>query len=60
MCYILYANLEVNVMDVDVFSARDLRNNAGQLLKDARNGRLSLITKHGVPLVLAVPFDSHL
>jgi predicted HTH domain antitoxin len=47
-------------MDVDVFSARDLRNNTGQLMKDAENGRLSLITRHGVPMILAVPFDSQL
>lgn len=44
--------------DVDVFSARDLRNNTGQLIRDAENGRLSLITKRGVPMILAVPFDS--
>lgn len=46
--------------DVDVFSARDLRNNTGQLIKDAEKGQLSLITKHGIPTILAVPFDSQL
>jgi prevent-host-death family protein len=46
--------------DVDVFSARDLRNNTGQLIKDAEKGQLSLITKHGAPRILAVPFDSQL
>jgi prevent-host-death family protein len=46
--------------DVDVFSARDLRNNTGQLMKDAEQGRLSIITKHGHPMILAVPFDSQL
>lgn len=45
---------------VDVFSARDLRNRAGGLLKDAADGRLSLITKHGHPAALAVPFDAQL
>jgi prevent-host-death family protein len=46
--------------DLDVFSARDLRNNTGQLIKDAENGRLSIITKHGHPMILAVPFNSQL
>ncbi len=42
---------------VDVFSARDLRQRSGELLKDAENGQLALITKHGRPAILAVPFD---
>lgn len=45
---------------VDVFSARDLRNRAGGLLKDAAEGKLSVITKHGHPAALAVPFDAQL
>ncbi len=47
-------------MDVDVYSARDLRNNTGQLIKEAEMGHLSLITKHGVPMLLAVPFNAQL
>ncbi len=43
-----------------VFSARDLRNRSGGLLNQAKRGGLSLITKHGRPAVLAVPFDSRL
>jgi len=45
---------------LDVFSARDLRNRPGGLLKDADEGRLSVITKHGRPAALAVPFDTEL
>ena len=45
---------------LDVFSARDLRNRSGALLKDAQEGILSVITKHGHPAALAVPFDSRL
>ncbi len=45
---------------VDVFSARDLRQRSGELLKDAENGQLALITKHGRPAILAVPFDERL
>ena len=46
--------------DLDVFSSRELRNNTGQLIKDAEKGRLSIITKHGRPKILAVPFNSQL
>ena len=45
---------------VDVFSVRDLRQRSGELLKDAEDGRLALITKHGRPAILAVPFDERL
>jgi len=45
---------------VDVFSARDLRNRAGGLLKDAEAGILAVITKHGRPTAIAVPFDTEL
>jgi prevent-host-death family protein len=46
--------------DLDVFSARELRNNTGQLIKDAEKGHLSIITKHGHPMILAIPFNSQL
>lgn len=46
--------------DVDVFSARDLRNNTGKLIQDAEKGQLSLITRHGKPMILAVPLDAQL
>ena len=45
---------------LDVFSVRDLRQRSGDLLKDAENGQVALITKHGRPAILAVPFDSRL
>ncbi len=44
----------------DVFTARDLRNRSGELLRDAEEGRLAVITKHGRPMILAVPFDQRL
>lgn len=43
-----------------VFSARELRQRAGELFRDAEQGRLSVITKHGRPAILAVPFDDRL
>ncbi|MCP3662693.1 MAG: type II toxin-antitoxin system prevent-host-death family antitoxin [Gammaproteobacteria bacterium] len=45
---------------LDVFTARDLRNRTGELLKDAEAGQVSLITKHGKPAILAIPFDKWL
>lgn len=44
----------------DVFSARELRQRAGELFRDAEEGRLSVITKHGRPAILAIPFDERL
>ena len=45
---------------VDVFSVRDLRQRSGDLLKNAENGQVAVITKHGRPAILAVPFDARL
>jgi prevent-host-death family protein len=42
---------------IEVFSVRDLRARSGDLLKDAELGQMSLITKHGRPAILALPFD---
>jgi len=49
--------MELAMEQFDVFTARDLRNRSGELLKDAEAGQLSIITKHGKPAILAVPFD---
>lgn len=45
---------------LNVFSARDLRLRSGELLDEAAAGRVALITKHGRPAFLAVPFDDRL
>lgn len=45
---------------VDVFSVRDLRIRSNEYLKDAEMGRLSIVTKHGKPMILGVPFDKKL
>lgn len=41
---------------MDIYSVRDLRNHSSRLMKDAEEGRLSIITKRGKPAILAVPF----
>ena len=45
---------------MDTFSIRDLRERTGDLVRDAEAGKLSIITKHGQPVFLAVPFDESL
>ena len=45
---------------VAIFSARDLRNRSGDLLRGAESGQLALVTKHGRPAFLAIPFTERL
>lgn len=45
---------------IGVLSARDLQQRSGELFKDAEEGRLVLIKKHGRPSILAAPFDERL
>ena len=39
---------------------RDLRERTGDLVREAEGGRLSLVTKHGHPVFVAVPLDDDL
>ena len=45
---------------VDVFTVRDLRERTGKLIRDAEQGKVSLVTKHGRPAFVAIPFDKRL
>ncbi|MBI5447388.1 MAG: UPF0175 family protein [Gammaproteobacteria bacterium] len=45
---------------MDVFTVRDLREHTGTLIHDAEKGKLSLVTKRGRPVFLAVPFSKKL
>lgn len=45
---------------MDIFTVRDLREHTGTLIHDAEKGKLSLITKRGRPVFLAVPFSKNL
>ena len=38
-------------------TVRDLRERTGELIRDAEAGKLSIVTKHGQPVFVAVPFD---
>ena len=45
---------------MDTFTVRDLREHTGEFIHDAEAGKLSLVTKHGRPVILAVPFNEDL
>jgi predicted HTH domain antitoxin len=42
------------------FSLRDLPGQVGELAADAQAGKLSLVTRDGAPVFVAVPFDEAL
>jgi len=42
---------------MDTFTIRDLRERTGELIRAAETGGLSVITKHGRPVFIAIPFD---
>lgn len=42
------------------FSIRDLRERSGALSRETEQGNLALITKHGHPLFISVPFSEEL
>ena len=45
---------------MESFTVRDLRERTGELVRGAEAGKLSLVTKHGKPVFLTVPFDDML
>lgn len=42
------------------FTIRDLRDRTAEIVREAEAGKLSLVTKHGQPVFVAVPFDEAL
>ena len=45
---------------MQTFTIRDLRDRTGDLVRDAEAGKLSVVTKHGQPVFVAVPFSEEL
>ena len=43
-----------------IFTVRDIREHSGDLIRGVKNGELSIITNHGKPGFVAVPFDETL
>lgn len=39
------------------FAVRDLREHTGDLVRNAESGEYSVVSKHGKPLFVALPFD---
>ena len=45
---------------MESFTVRELRERSGELSQAAEKGELSLVTKHGTPLFVSVPFTERL
>lgn len=45
---------------MESFAVRDLREHTGELVRNAEAGRYSVVSKHGKPLFVALPFDDAL
>ena len=45
---------------MQAFAVRDLREHTGELVRNAENGAYSVVSKHGKPLFVALPFDDAL
>jgi predicted HTH domain antitoxin len=52
----LFPNLRAQGEAMQTFSIRELRERSGDLSREAEEGRLSLVTRHGQPLFVSVPF----
>lgn len=45
---------------MEAFAVRDLREHTGDLVRNAENGEYSVVSKHGKPLFVALPFNDAL
>ncbi len=45
---------------MQTFTIRELRERSGDLSREAEEGRLALVTRHGQPLFISVPFTDDL
>jgi prevent-host-death family protein len=45
---------------LESFAIRDLREHTGELVRNAENGQFSVVSKHGKPLFVALPFDDRM
>jgi len=52
--------LKARRSNMEAFAIRDLREHTGALVRNAEEGRLSVVSKHGKPLFVAVPFTDAL
>ncbi|MBA3593641.1 MAG: type II toxin-antitoxin system prevent-host-death family antitoxin [Pseudomonadota bacterium] len=45
---------------MEAFAIRDLREHTGELVRNAESGQFSVVSKHGRPLFVAMPFTDEL
>ena len=45
---------------MEAFAVRDLREHTGELVRNAEKGAYSVVSKHGKPLFVALPFNDDL
>ena len=45
---------------MESFAVRDLREHTGELVRNAEEGQYSIVSKHGKPLFVALPFNDAL
>ena len=45
---------------MEAFAVRDLREHTGELVRNAETGAYSIVSKHGKPLFVAMPFSDEL
>jgi prevent-host-death family protein len=45
---------------MESFAIRDLREHTGELVRNAENGQYSVVSKHGRPLFVALPFSDEM
>ncbi len=45
---------------MQAFSIRDLRERTGELSREAEKGNMALLTKHGRPMFVSLPFTENL
>lgn len=45
---------------MEAFAVRDLREHTGELVRNAESGQFSVVSKHGRPLFVAMPFTDEL
>lgn len=45
---------------MESFTIRDLRERTGELVRNAEQGKLAVVAKHGHPLFVAVPLDDEM
>lgn len=45
---------------MEIFTIKDLRERTGELVRGAEQGQLSIVTKHGQLIFVALPMDEQL